>query len=157
MRAAMIVLALALVGCGRKSTPPGPSATAAGDAAVVDAPLDRDLARLVARGLELFHAIGAALETANGDCAVATRLLEDLAAQYADVTAANDKIMREGREVELKAALQAHEAALSAAAQKLMTSKTMATCAQDPAFGAAFEAIVTPRAEAPAPPSSPAR
>ena len=143
MRACL--LAVALVACGRPSgsTPPVPPPPR--DAVVADATLDQDLPRLAARSVLLYQGVVAAFTTAGEDCAIATQQLRDLAITYADVPVANAKVEHEGRGPALKAALRPHDDVLAEAAKTIMQSSTLAACAPDPAFGAAWEALVAPR------------
>lgn len=139
MRSALSLLAL--VACSQGPTPSQPVATPA-DAPLVDAPLDRDLPLLAQRSVKLYQDVVAAFAAAGEDCTAATSRLAELAKGYADVVAANAKVAQEGRSAELKAALAPHDAALSEAARSIMHSPTLAKCAQDPAFGAAWESLV---------------
>lgn len=137
MRIALVVL----VACSQGPAP-SPPVVPPSDAPLVDAPLDRDLPLLAQRSVRLYQDIVAVFGAANEDCAVATVELGKLAKVYADVVAANAKVAQEGRTAELKAALAPHDAVLSEAARSIMQSPTLANCAQDPAFGAAWESLV---------------
>ena len=136
-----IALSIALVACSQGPTPSQP-VVAPPDAPLVDAPLDRDLPLLAQRSVRLYQDIVAVFGAANEDCAVATVELGKLAKVYADVVAANAKVAQEARSAALKAALAPHDAVLSEAARAIMQSPTLARCAQDPAFGAAWESLV---------------
>jgi hypothetical protein len=65
-----------------------------------------------------------------------------LRAQFADVTAANAKVLHEGRARELKLALAKHDAKLDAAAKAIVGSQTMSKCTTDRAFTRAFDELV---------------
>lgn len=147
------LLLLVLVGCGTKTSsptvPPPPPPDAAIDATVgVDAPpvapgpLDRDLPRLAQRSVALYEAVVATFRTAGTDCAAAAKQLGELRVDYADVTAANAKVLHEGRARELKAALAKHDDKLDAAAKAIVGSQTMSKCTTDRAFTKAFDDLV---------------
>jgi hypothetical protein len=137
------------IACGHSPTPPPPSTGSAvpADAAVeIDAPvaLDQDLPRLAQRAAKMFADVAAAFATAGEDCTAATTMLRSLAATHADVVAANHKVVRDGRGMQLKLALRDHEQQLDAAAKSIMTGKTMAACATDEAFVKAYDELVSP-------------
>jgi len=138
-------VALLLCGCGnhrpaQQTTRVAPPVDA--PAAPVDAgPLDQDLPRLARRALEMTQNVAAALAAAGDDCAVATQKLGELRDAYADVVAANAKVMHDGRAKEMRAALDPLHAQFDAAAQAIMGSKTLPKCSQDPAFAKAFDAL----------------
>ena len=143
-------LAFVLVfACGHPQ-PPAPAtngSAAPSDAQVeIDAAvaLDQDLPRLAERAVKVFADIASAFATAGEDCAAATTMLRALAATHAEVVAANHKVMREGRGMQLKIALRAHDEALDAAAKAIVTGKTMAACAQDESFAKAYDELVAP-------------
>src|SRR5687768_4713246 len=146
MKYALLVLVLA---CGHPQ-PPAPATN--GSAVPADAPLaidaavalDQDLPRLAERAVKVFADIASAFATAGEDCAAATTMLRALAGTHADVVAANHKVMRDGRGMQLKIALRAHDEALDAAAKAIVTGKTMAACAQDEAFAKAYDELVAP-------------
>ncbi len=153
MRRALLSIALAL-GCGntasapatpgRPPRPPQPTADAA-VAVAPDAPpgpLDGDLPRLAERGVALYAAIAAAFRVAGTDCVAATQKLGELRPQYAEVTAANAKVLRDGRAKELEAALAKHDDTLEAATKEIVGSQTMSKCSTDPAFEKAFDDLV---------------
>lgn len=150
------VLLFVLLGCGPKSaptTPPPPPPDASIDAAVVigpdatvapssTAPLDRDLPRLALRSVGLYEAVVATFRTAGANCPAATTRLGELRTEYADVTAANAKVLHEGRARELKVALAKHDDKLDAAAKEIVASQTLAKCTSDRAFTKAFDDLV---------------
>lgn len=118
------------------------------DAAVVDGPpiapgpLDRDLPRLAQRSVALYEAVVAAFRAAGSDCVAAAKKLGELRVEYADVTAANAKVLHEGRARELKAALAKYDDKLDAAAKAIVGSPTMSQCTSDRAFTKAFDDLV---------------
>ena len=127
------------------STPVGPSPVRpviVADAAGPDAPLDHDLPRLAARATKLYQDVVVAFTSAAEDCAAATAKLGGLQATYADVVAANAKVLHEGRARELRAALEPHADALDAAAKAIVDSRTMAKCSTDRAFTDMFDKLV---------------
>lgn len=146
MKSRVIWLAAA-VACSR---PPPSSANsqpahvaAVADAAVVDAaPLDQDLPRLVDRAIAMYQDIAKAFAASAKDCAAATAKLDQLAATYRDVVAANAKVLHDGRAKELKAALEPHGDAFDAGARAIMQSPTMSACAQDAAFTKALDQLL---------------
>jgi len=76
--------------------------------------LDQDLPRLAQRATTLYQEVASAFATAGVDCAAATARLVALQQTYADVIAANAKILHDGRARELRAALEPHAEALDA-------------------------------------------
>ncbi|MGN6103828.1 MAG: hypothetical protein ACTHU0_01870 [Kofleriaceae bacterium] len=141
------LLVLALAGCGSRAPaahPPEP-APATPDAAVDAAPLHDDLAQLARRAVQLYEDISAAFAAAGTDCAAATTRLVELRGTHGEVTAANARVVQEGRGPALKAALAPYDARLDAAAAAIMRSPTLASCAEDPAFTTAFDELVAPR------------
>lgn len=130
--------------------PPPPDAAIVVDAAPVvvapDAsppgPLDRDLPRLAARSVALYAAVSTAFRTAGSDCAAATKQLGTLHGEYAEVIAANAKVLHDGRSKELKAALAKHDDQLEASAKEIVGSQTIKACASDRAFTKAFDDLV---------------
>lgn len=120
--------------------PIGPPVVAA-DAAP-DGPLDQDLPRLAARATKLYQDVVVAFTAAGEDCAAAASKLGVLQSTYADVVAANAKVLHEGRARELRAALEPHADALDAAAKAIVGSKTMSKCSPDRAFTDAFDNLV---------------
>lgn len=148
-RALFIVLAVAACGSSAPAAPPvtpvpAPAPAPAPPAADASVPvaLDQDLPRLAARATELYQAMAEAFGRAGTDCAAATARLTELQSAYADVIAANAKVIHEGRNAELRAALQPHAQALDTAARAVVESTTMATCAPDPAFIEAYDRLV---------------
>jgi hypothetical protein len=144
-----IIALLLLLACGHSPTPPtGGSGTAAitDDALVApDAPatLDQDLPRLAERAVKLYEDVASAFATAGEDCNAATTMLRTLTATHAEVVAANGKVLRDGRGMQLKIALRAHEDKLDAAAKAIVGGKTLAACARDDAFAKAYEELVS--------------
>jgi hypothetical protein len=152
VRHALLVLVL---GCGPKKQaplppPPPPDAAIVVDAAPVviapDAPpagpLDRDLPRLAERSVGLYADVTAAFRTAGSDCAAAAKQLGVLHGQYADVIAANAKVLHDGRGKELKAALARYDDKLEASAKEIVASATLKGCSNDRAFTKAFDDLV---------------
>lgn len=149
MRALAVGLA-ALCGVGLAACPPAatpatlvkpPPPVAAPDAAPTVA-LDQDLARLAQRATNLYQEVAAAFTSAGVDCPAATTRLRALQQTYADVVAANAKVLHDGRARELRAALEPHAEVLDAAAKAIVDSQTMATCSPDRAFTDAFDELV---------------
>jgi len=137
-----IVIAL---GCG--SHPPATEATRPPppvDAAVDAAPLDHDLDRLAARSVEMFDALARVLGAAGDDCAGATVQLGQLEARYADVIAANARVLHDGRELQLKLALRHYDERFQAAAKRVMAAPVLVVCARDAGFTAAYERLAGP-------------
>jgi len=154
-----VIWLVAITACSGQPPPPAhpaPAATA-GDAGVPStAALEHDLAKLVERSLVMQRDVAAALAASNGDCAAAAARLGQLAGTYRDVVAANAKVFRDGRSQALRDAMEPHGAAFDDAAQAIMQSPTMASCAQDGAFAQAFDRLFEPPAEpAVAPPVAP--
>lgn len=140
MRIAILVCAA----CSQRATPASQPVAVPSDAPLVDAPLDRDLPLLAQRSVKLYQDVVAAFAVAGEDCAIATARLGELATIHADVVAANARVAQEGRTAELQVALRPHDDILSSAAKAIMHSPTLASCARDPAFGAAWESLVSP-------------
>lgn len=137
-----------LVACGHPSPPADKPAPAPADAAVatIDAgPLDQDLPRLAERSLALYDDVIAAFTVAGEDCAAATSKLDAVAAKYADVLAANAKVLHDGRQAQLKIALRRFEERFQKAAQAVVQSKTIAACWETPAFARSLDQLVGPR------------
>lgn len=147
MSRVMWIALFALAACGHPPAPP-PSIQPPVVVIPVDAgipmPLDQDYPRLAQRGSELLQQLAAGFAAAGEDCGAAIAKLHELKATYADVVAANAKVLHEGRGPELKAALATHEAASSTAAKAIVESKTMAKCSADRAFTDAFDDLVAP-------------
>jgi len=146
--AAAILAACSGGGGGASGTAPPRRAAAVAPidagAAVDAAPLDQDLARLVELSLAMYREVGSAFTASGRDCAAATARLRELARRYRDVVAGNAKVLRDGRARQLRTALGPHDAEFDAAAQAVVGSSTMASCAQDAGFGKAFDELVAP-------------
>lgn len=146
----VLSIALLVLGCGHPAPPaatPGdthvpPAHTAPAADAAPGGPLDRDLPRLAERAVKLYQDIVAAFAEGGEDCAAVTAKLTALKASYADVTAANAKILHEGRARELRAALDPHAAELEPAAKAIVDSPTMKKCGSDRAFADTFDSLV---------------
>ena len=152
-RVRVAVLVVLLAGCPKKSPqvvpPPVPDASV--DAAPVVAldaapsasgPLDRDLPRLALRAVALYEGLVAAFRAAGTNCALATTKIDELRVQNADVTAANQKVLHEGRARELKAALAKYDDKLDAAMKEIVGSQTMSKCSSDRAFTKSLDDLV---------------
>jgi hypothetical protein len=139
-----LAIVITLAGCG--SHPPSTEATRLPppvDAAVDAAPLDHDLDRLAARSVEMFDALARVL-AAGDDCAGATARLGQLEARYADVIAANARVLHDGRELQLKLALRHYDDRFQAAAKRVMSAPVLVVCAGDARFTAAYERLAGP-------------
>jgi hypothetical protein len=154
MRAHSALLAALCVGlvvnaCGHPApvepAKPSPAPAAAPVEVVVDAAvpvaLDQDLPRLAERATKLYQEVAQAFAT-TGNCAAATAKLKELQATYADVIAANAKVLHDGRARELRAALEPHAEALDASAKAIVESPAMSACSQDRAFTDSFDELV---------------
>lgn len=142
MRSFAFVLLLAACSSSSPATRPAPPAPAEQTAAAEPVTLDRDYPRLAERATQLYREVAGVFDVAGENCPAATTKLSELQRTYADVVAANAKILREGRARELRPALAAHEQELDASAKAIVESKTMATCSQDKAFTNAFDELV---------------
>lgn len=151
MRALSIAVLLAAAACPRSSAPPKPPGAGSGagsasappaDAAAPSGALDQDLPRLAERATKLYQDVAAAFTAAGADCAAATAKLGSLQTAYADVIAANAKVLHDGRARELRAALEPHADLLDAAARSIVDSKTMKTCSPDRGFADSFDKLV---------------
>lgn len=142
-----------VVACGGPGPAREPAPGSAGSATVapvpVDAatpppalPLDEDLPRLARRAVTLYQDVATAFAAAGQDCAAATTRLRELTAVHADVVAANAKVLRDGRAMQLKLALRAHDQELDQAARAIMQGPTLPACSQDEAFAQAFDELV---------------
>jgi hypothetical protein len=138
------LFAILVTGCPRNSNPPTDHpGSGAREASVVEAvALDQDLPKLAERGVQLYQDVAAAFAAAGEDCASATTRLSALSKTYADVVVANAKVVHEGRAMELKIALRQFDLKFEEAAKAIMQGKTMPACAQDEAFGKAFNNLV---------------
>lgn len=151
VRVLSIALLVAVAACPQPAAPPpkppGPTAGSGSaqpppvDAAPTGA-LDQDLPRLATRATKLYQDVAAAFTAAGEDCAAASTKLGALQTEYADVIAANAKVLHDGRARELRAALEPHAAELDAAAKSIVDSKTMRTCSPDRAFADSFDKLV---------------
>jgi len=142
-----IVLVIALGACPKPApvpVPPTPpdAAMQPADAAPPPVPLDEDLPRLALRGVQLYEEIAAVFAASGKDCAAATTKLHALQPTYADVAAANAKVLHEGAAKELRAALEPYAPRLDAAAKAIASSTTMAECSDDREFTNTFDALV---------------
>ena len=144
-------IAAVLAACSGRA--PGPAAQPAaavaaapadaGAGAPVDAaPLDQDLPRLVDRSLAMYRDVAKAFAASGEDCRAASARLRELTERYRDVVAANARVLHDGRARQLRAALDPKSEQFDAAAQAVVQSPTMAKCAQDAAFGKAFDELV---------------
>jgi hypothetical protein len=142
--------ALFAVGCGHAApaAAPAPGTThtsRAPDAAIDSGPpkLEDDLPRLAERAVAMFQAWQRALADAGEDCHAAAAKLDQLAIEFADVIAANARVVHAGHDKvkSLRAELAKHEQQMDAAAEAIAHSKTMASCASDPQFARAIDRI----------------
>lgn len=140
-----LALALVVAACNHTAEPvtPGTGSSAPADAPIATA-LDRDLPRLAGRALALYQGVASAFAGAGEDCAVATTKLDALATEFADVVAANGKVLRDHRAKEMRAALEPHQTELDVAAHAIMDSKTLAACSPDKRFENAFDRLMAP-------------
>jgi hypothetical protein len=141
-------LLIAALGCTHAATPPGspPGTTApTSDAVPRDAPraLDDDLPRLAARSLQLYQDL-AQVVIAGGDCATVATKIDALATTYAEVTAANARVLHAGHDKvkALKHELEPHQADFDAAAKAIAGAPAMSQCSQDAAFDKALDRLV---------------
>ncbi|MDB4963738.1 MAG: hypothetical protein JWP01_3737 [Myxococcales bacterium] len=123
-------------------TTPAPAPVVAIDAPQEPVALDQDLPRLAERATRLYQEVAQAFVTTGSDCAAATAKLRELQQTYADVIAANAKVLHDGRARQLRVALEPHAAALDASAKAIVDSKTMQACSQDRAFTNSFDELV---------------
>lgn len=140
-------IALVFAACGAPAPVPQPRPpTNPPPTATLDAgpplPLDRDLPLLAQRSTRLYQDVVAVFANAGGDCAAATTKLGALQTTYAEVVAANAKVLHDGRAREMRAALEPHADALDAAAKAIVESPTMSKCSPDHAFTDAFDNLV---------------
>jgi hypothetical protein len=154
-RGGVTLVALAVVavgsqsGCGNPGpgksggTPPVAQPSDAAPPPPSDAlPLDQDYPRLAERAAKLYQEVAEAFRVADEDCAVASAKLGELATAYADVVAANAKVLHDGRAKELKQALGKYNEQFETAAKSIVQSPAMAKCYRDPAFTKAFDDLV---------------
>ena len=143
-----VIWIAAALACGRSSEPPPaqPTAVRVADAgpAADAAPLDQDLPRLAERSLAMYQDLVKAFTASGQDCAAAISRMHELAGRYRDVTAANAKVLHDGRAKQLKAALAPHSAEFDQAAAAVVHSPVMSSCGQDPAFSHAFDELIAP-------------
>ncbi|MGE0871571.1 MAG: hypothetical protein AB7P03_23630 [Kofleriaceae bacterium] len=148
---ARALVVVVMLGCGARTQPAPPSQPIAEPAPPIDAapaeplPLDQDLPSLARRALQLFEQLDQALAASGQDCAIATAKIRELVTAYGDVIAANGKVVREGRQAQLKQALAPYDAQMDAAARSIAGSPALASCVQNAEFTAAFDALVPPR------------
>jgi hypothetical protein len=145
MPRAIWIALVVVAGCDRRPAPtPAPIQTVTIDAALpLDAPgLERDLPQLALRSLSLYQEVVAAFAAAGEDCAAAASQLGGLRERYRDVVTANEKILRDGRARELRAALAPHEEQFDTSAKAIVQSATLSACSQDAAFARAFDQLV---------------
>ncbi len=136
-----LAIAVTLAGCGNHPAPAEVTRPTPADAAVVDAePLDHDLDRLAARSVDMFEELGRVLAAGNS-CAATTTALGELEARFADVIAANARVLHDGREMQLKIALRHYDDRFQAAAKRVVSAGVLATCANDAAFTAAYDRL----------------
>jgi hypothetical protein len=140
---------LFVAACGTKQPAPHPTPPPiTPDAAVALAPdaptatgaLDKNIPLLAQKSVDLHVAVAAALKV--GDCAAVTTQLVALRTQYAEVTAATEKLLHEGRAKELSTALAKFNDKLEAAAKEIVGSPTMSKCSPDRAFQKAFDDVL---------------
>jgi hypothetical protein len=143
-------VAIIAIGCGHSAPPPPPpiqKPVVVIDAGVpVDATpiaLEDDLPRLAERALALFKAWAAALDESGEDCAAATAKINAIADQYADVIAANKKVLHAGRDKvkALRFELAKNEEQFDAAAKAVVHSRPMAACHDDADFARAIDRV----------------
>jgi hypothetical protein len=137
-------LAAVVIACGHAAPPPAPPPTHVAHAdAAVDAPvpLEDDMVRLADRAVSLYQDIAKAL--GDTDCAAVTAKLDAIAVDYADVIAANMKVLHgdRDRKKRLRAALEAHEPEYGATAKAIADSPTMRSCSIDPNFARAIDRL----------------
>ncbi|HET9626724.1 MAG TPA: hypothetical protein VFP84_35420, partial [Kofleriaceae bacterium] len=94
--------------------------------------------------LAMYRDVAAALAQSATDCAAATTRLHQLATTYRDVALANAKVIRDGRDAELRAALAPHDDELGRAAEAVMHAPTMSACVGDAAFTGALDDVFAP-------------
>jgi hypothetical protein len=119
-----------------------PDAGTSGDGGAVG--LEANLPELAKRSVTLYQELAKALADAAGDCAAATRSIDTLATTYADVTAANARVLHAGhdRVKQLKTALEPYDASLEQSAKQIADSPTMRACSQSKDFAKAMDRLV---------------
>jgi hypothetical protein len=139
-----IVAVVVVAACASKPAPVPvePGTTHAPPPPAQPVALDRDYGKLAERATQLYRDVAGVFAAAGEDCPAAAQKLAELHDSYADVVAANEKVLHEGRARELRSALAAHEQDLDASARAIVESSTMATCSQDRAFTDAFDDLV---------------
>ena len=142
----LLALALLVAACSHTAEPatPGTGSAPPSQGSGSGVALDRDLPKLAERALALYQGVAAAFAATGEDCAAATAKLEGLVKDYADVIAANAKVLHDHRAKEMRAALEPHQKDLDAAAHAIMDSKTLATCSPDKRFETAFDRLMAP-------------
>lgn len=151
-RQCAILFVIALAACPKPApapTPPPPppldvvpDASSSADAAVASFPLDEDLPRLALRAVELYEEVARVFAAAGTDCTAAATKVRAMRSTYADVVAANAKVLHAGAAKALRAALEPHAARFDAAAKTIANSATMAECSDDREFTNAFDDLV---------------
>ncbi len=145
-RSALFAIVLGLAACSHTAEPatPGTGSAAPADPKPSANGLDKDLPKLAERALALYQGVASAFAAAGTDCAVATAKLDALAKEFADVIAANDKVLHDHRAKEMRVALEPHQKELDEAAHAIMDGKTLATCSSDKKFENAFDRLMEP-------------
>jgi hypothetical protein len=147
-------LLLAIVACGHPAPaaqPPRPAqpirALDAAPPLPLDAPLalEDDLPRLATRAVHLFEDWRKALDDAHGDCTAAAKAVDAVADSYADVIAANTRVLHAGhaRVVALKTALKPYDADMDAAAAGIAADlqSLVPKCESVPELGRALDRV----------------
>jgi len=143
-----LVLAFAACGHAAPAQPPAPVSphAPAPDAALPpppDAPLalEDDFPRMANRALHMYQDWQKALADAGTDCGAAARNVDAVADTYADLIAANTRVLHAGHDriVALKRALEPYDEQMSAAAEAIVHSKAIASCQGDPELGKALD------------------
>src|SRR5437899_1173192 len=140
------VVIAALIACsGHPPTQPVPPGSGSAIVVIADAaidapppPLDRDPARLASRAVAMMQAVAAALTASGDDCAAGATKLDAIRDEFADLLAANAKMLADGRRAELKAAIAPRQDELDAAASTVFDSAAVRACVHDAAFTHAF-------------------
>lgn len=138
-------LAAVVIGCGHAAPAPSPTLgvthAAPADAAVDAAPLalDDDLPRLAERSIELYRDWRTALADGD-DCAAAAAKVNAVADAYADVTAAQQRVIRAGR-AKVKQLRDALGTKLDDDAQVILHSPALTRCSSDAGFAHAMDRL----------------